>query len=291
MKWKFWKSVFFVFIVMATPSIGLAQANTVTGTVTDYSDGIPLLGASVVVLETNLGVATDSDGNFTVEAQEGQILLVSCFGFITQEIVVGEASYYDVNLISDQWDEVEATSLEVTRQKRELTYATQNVNTLQGKVTRSSQSLYIVDGIPLDGPVSDLSPENIASISILRGSNAIALYGARANNGIIIITTKSGEVGRNADDKGIPITETIDSWESKLDSDLKHLPPSSEISSSQPLYIVDGIPLDGPVSDLSPENIASISILRGSNAIALYGARANNGIIIITTKSGEMKKS
>ncbi|MCY4161919.1 MAG: carboxypeptidase-like regulatory domain-containing protein [Flavobacteriaceae bacterium] len=54
-----------------------------TGTVTDYSDGIPLLGASVVVLETNLGVATDSDGRFTVEAQEGQTLLVSRIGFPT----------------------------------------------------------------------------------------------------------------------------------------------------------------------------------------------------------------
>ncbi|MCY4161916.1 MAG: carboxypeptidase-like regulatory domain-containing protein, partial [Flavobacteriaceae bacterium] len=129
MKQEFWKSMLIAFIFLVIPSIGIAQGDTVTGTVTD-SDGIPLPGASVVVLETNLGVATDIDGNFTVEAQEGQTLSISYIGFTTQEIVVGEASSYDVALSSDNaLDEVVVTSLGITRQKRELTYATQNVNT------------------------------------------------------------------------------------------------------------------------------------------------------------------
>ncbi|MCY3998563.1 MAG: carboxypeptidase-like regulatory domain-containing protein, partial [Flavobacteriaceae bacterium] len=129
MKQKLWKSVLFASIIIATPPLGLAQGNTVTGTVTD-SDGIPLPGASVVVLETNIGVATDIDGNFSVEALVGQTLSISYIGFTTQEVVVGQASNYDVALTSDNaLDEVVVTSLGITRQKRELTYATQNVNT------------------------------------------------------------------------------------------------------------------------------------------------------------------
>lgn len=225
-----------VFIALMCCSIVFSQEKTITGSVTD-SDGVPLAGASIIVLESNLGVVADFDGNFSIQAIEGQILSVSYIGFETQEIIVGVGDNYNVVLnIGNVLDEVVVTSLGITRQKRELTFATQNVNTdgidesrpnanlvntLQGKVAGlsiqtssqgvsgaskvilrgnrsiagSSQPLYIVDGVPLGGSISDISPDDIASINVLRGSNAAALYGARANNGAIIITTKSGEIG------------------------------------------------------------------------------------------------
>ncbi|MCY4161918.1 MAG: TonB-dependent receptor plug domain-containing protein [Flavobacteriaceae bacterium] len=68
---------------------------------------------------------------------------------------------------------------------------------MQGKATSSSQPLYIVDGVPLDGSILDLSRDTIASIRVLRESDAVVLYGARANNGAIIITTKSSEVEKS----------------------------------------------------------------------------------------------
>ena len=214
----------------------LFAQKSVSGTVTDDA-GVPLPGATVVVVETNSGVTTDFDGNYTVSAEEGQTLAISFVGYTTQEIQVGAASTYDVMLQSgNALDEVVVTSLGIKRQKRELTYATQNVNTegidesrpngnlvnsLQGKVAGvsiqttsqgvssaskvvlrgnrsiagSSQPLYIVDGVPLGGDITDLSPDDIASISVLRGANAAAIYGSRANNGAIIITTKSGAEG------------------------------------------------------------------------------------------------
>lgn len=338
MKQRFWKSVLVAFMV-AAPLTGLAQGNTVTGTVTD-SDGIPLPGASVVVLETNTGVATDIDGNFTIEAQEGQTLSISYIGFGTQQIVVDQASNYDVALTSDNaLDEVVVTSLGITRQKRELTYATQNVNTdgidesrpnanlvntLQGKVAGlsiqtssqgvaggskvilrgnrsiagSSQPLYIVDGVPLGGPISDLSPDDIASISVLRGSNAAALYGARANNGAIVITTKSGEIGKLKVSSNSTVTFEIpnilfdyqnkygqgsggvyssfstDSWGPRLGGTQKHWSPSAEIGGAIP-YVEN----PDNVNDFFDTGVSianNISLTTGSDKQQTYFSYTND---------------
>ncbi|MBM1106857.1 SusC/RagA family TonB-linked outer membrane protein [Aurantibacter crassamenti] len=216
----------------------LAQSNTVSGTVTDAADGSPLPGVNVLVQGTTSGTQTDFDGNYSIEAEEGNTLVFSYLGMSTQNVTVGSSSEMNVALIEDasQLDEVVVTALGVERQKKSLTYATQGidaegidearpqqnlVNSLQGKVAGlsiqtsgngvsggskvvlrgnrsiagSSQVLYIVDGVPLGGDISDISPDDVASINVLKGANAAALYGARANNGAIIITTKSGNEG------------------------------------------------------------------------------------------------
>jgi TonB-dependent SusC/RagA subfamily outer membrane receptor len=206
----------------------------VTGIVTD-EDGVPLPGATILILETNEGVTTDFDGNYSVSGEEGQTLQFSFVGYQTQELSIGESSSIDVSLSAgNALDEIVVTSLGISRAKRELSYATQSVeadgidesrpngnlvNSLQGKVAGisitttsqgvnsqsrvilrgnrsiagSSQPLYIVDGVPLGGDIQDFSPDDIASISVLKGGNAAALYGSRAQNGAIIITTKSGK--------------------------------------------------------------------------------------------------
>ncbi len=223
-------------LFLLSASFVFSQQRNVSGSVTD-DQGVPLPGATVIVQETNSGTTTDFDGNYTISAEDGQTLIISYVGYTSQQITVSNSSSYDVALqLGNALDEVVVTSLGIKRQKRELTYATQNVdsegidesrpngnlvNSLQGKVAGisiqttsqgvssaskvvlrgnrsiagSSQPLYIVDGVPLGGDITDLSPDDIASISVLRGSNAAAIYGARANNGAIIITTKSGEAG------------------------------------------------------------------------------------------------
>lgn len=238
--------LFLVLVLGAYPL--LAQSKTLSGTVTDATDGSPLPGVNVLVQGTTNGTQTDFDGNYTINAEEGGVLVFSYLGMSTQSITIGSSNTIDVSMVEDasQLDEVVVTALGVKRQKKSLTYATQGVdpegidearpqqnlvNSLQGKVAGlsiqtsgngvsgsskvvlrgnrsiagSSQVLYIVDGVPLGGDISDISPDDVASINVLKGANAAALYGARANNGAIIITTKAG----TTDGLSVNISSTI----------------------------------------------------------------------------------
>ena len=278
-----------------------AQKN-VTGTVTD-EDGVPLPGATVVVLETNEGVSTDFDGNYSISAEEGQTLQFSFVGYQNTDQQVGESSIVNVSMSAgNALDEVVVTSLGISRQKRSLSYAAQNVeaegidesrangnlvNSLQGKVAGisitttsqgvnsqsrvilrgnrsiagSSQPLYIVDGVPLGGDIQDFSPDDIASISVLKGGNAAALYGSRAQNGAIIITTKSGKTDTfdvninstvsfdtadillefqnqyGSGNSGTFTTFTTDSWGAKLGGSKAHWSNNPDLSGTSIPYV------------------------------------------------------
>lgn len=267
------------------------QQQTISGTVADEL-GEPLPGATVVIKGSTTGTTTDFDGNFSLSITDrASILVVSYLGFQTKEIEVGNQVNFSIQLEpgASGLDEVVVTALGVKRQKKSLTYSTQNVevegmdevrpvqnlvNSLAGKVaglsivrtgsgvsggsrvnlrgnrsiSGSSEPLYVVDGVPLGGDISDISPDDIASISVLKGGNAAALYGSRANNGAIVITTKSGtgdrmsidfnvtntlETGKilfdyqneygqgvqgsyfNSD--GAPLTSSLESWGQRLD--------------------------------------------------------------------------
>ncbi|MCF7568529.1 SusC/RagA family TonB-linked outer membrane protein [Sabulilitoribacter arenilitoris] len=222
--------------------------NEIKGTVVDAA-GIPLAGVNIIIRGTSTGTQSNFDGEYTIQASSGAVLEFSYIGFKTQLITVGDSNTVNVTMEEDasQLDEVVVTALGIKRQKKSLTYATQNVdvdgidearpnqnlvNSLSGKIAGisiqrsgngvsgaskvvlrgnrsiagSSQALYIVDGVPLGGDISDLSPDDIQSISVLKGANAAALYGARANNGAIIITTKSGSEDRLSVDFSSTIT-------------------------------------------------------------------------------------
>jgi len=210
---------------------------TVTGTVT-ADDGEPLIGVNILEIGSVNGTVTDFDGNYSLEVADGASLRFTYTGYATQEIPVGNQSVLDVVLQTGvALDEVVVTSLGISREKKSLTYAAQNVeteelsqarelnvvNSLSGKVAglsiarsgsgvgspsrvllrgnRSiagdSQPLYIVDGVPITGDITDVNPDDVESVSVLKGPNAAALYGNRANNGAIIITTKKGRQGFN----------------------------------------------------------------------------------------------
>lgn len=244
------KLKFIMFLALGVCAGSLvAQTKTVTGTVTSASDGLVLPGVNVVEQGTTNGTQTDFDGNFSISVAQGSTLVFSYLGTQTTSITVGASNVVNVSLVEDasQLDEVVVTALGVKRQKKSLTYATQQVgtegidearpeqnlvNSLSGKVAGlsiqrsgngvsgaskvvlrgnrsiagSSQVLYVVDGVPLGGDISDLSPDDVASINVLKGANAAALYGARANNGAIIITTKSGSEERISIDFNSTIT-------------------------------------------------------------------------------------
>jgi TonB-linked SusC/RagA family outer membrane protein len=241
--------VFLVLVLGAYPL--LAQNKTVTGTVTDASDGSPLPGVNVLVQGTTNGTQTDFDGNYTIEVAEGNVLVFSYIGMRAQSITVGSSNTVDVQMVVDenQLDEVVVTALGLERQSKSLSYANQQVETdeltkarainvtegLSGKVagltvTRSangvgaptkvllrgnrsingsSQPLYVVDGILLNGDINNISPDDIQEISILKGANAAALYGSRAQNGAIIITTKSGKGAKEGVSATVGFTSTL----------------------------------------------------------------------------------
>ena len=329
----------FLCLFLLSASFVFSQQRNVSGSVTD-DQGVPLPGATVIVQETNSGTTTDFDGNYTISAEDGQTLIISYVGYTSQQITVSNSSSYDVALqLGNALDEVVVTSLGIKRQKRELTYATQNVdsegidesrpngnlvNSLQGKVAGisiqttsqgvssaskvvlrgnrsiagSSQPLYIVDGVPLGGDITDLSPDDIASISVLRGSNAAAIYGSRANNGAIIITTKSGVAGAfsvnvnstltmetanilfdyqneyGQGSGGVFSSFSTDSWGPKLGGAQEHWSFSPNIAGAIPYAANPDNVMDFFNSGMSLAN--NISVTSGSEKMSTYFGYTND---------------
>ncbi len=211
------------------------QAQTISGTVTGDGDGLP--GVNVLQQGTSIGTVTDVNGNYTISLEgENPVLLFTSVGYESETITVGARTIIDITMMADltELTEVVVTALGITKEKRTLTYSTQEV---------SSQG------------IEEARPVNITE----------ALSGKVA--GIAITTTGAGV--------GAP-TKVVLRGNRSLQS-----------NGSQPLYVIDGVPVGGSIADISPNDIANISVLKGGNAAALYGSRANNGAIIVTTKSGE----
>lgn len=249
------KSAFLLAFLLAcflAPQIVHAQQRTITGTVTG-EDGLGLPGVSVSVKGTTTGAATDIDGKYALKVpQDAQFLVFSSVGMQTQEITIGASNNISIVMKSATIgvDEVVITALGISREKKSLGYAVQDVKAeeltqaassdlstaLQGKMsgleirpssgmpgasslitirgarsfTGNNAPLYVVDGMPIasNSDMStgnsvtgtdfanraiDIDPNDIENIEVLKGQAAAALYGIRASNGVIVITTKSGK--------------------------------------------------------------------------------------------------
>lgn len=248
----------FGFALIST--FAFAQSKEISGTVKSADTGGPLPGATVVVEGTTNGTATDVNGKYTLKVNVGDVIVFSFIGMQDEKRTVGQANVYDVTLEAGVlMDEYVVTALGISREKKSLGYATQEisgeaistiksgniVNQISGKaagvkvrtnnnlggstdivirgyssLTGSNQPLFVVDGVPLDNSninsdaargstagtgqttgrkgfdygngIADINPADIASMTILKGGAATALYGSRAANGVVIITTKKG---------------------------------------------------------------------------------------------------
>jgi len=223
-----------IFLLFLTLISSQAQEMTVTGTVTDASDGMPIPGVSVVVKGTTIGTITTVEGTFSLVVNQGDLLVFSFVGMTNQEVVV-TSNVINVALQSDITDLDEVVVIGYGVQKKALvTGANANVkgealaelNTssameaLQGlapgvNITRSNGSpgagtrvtirgagtienaspLYIVDGVAVGGGIDYLNPSDIESIDVLKDAASAAIYGSRAANGVILVTTKKGKKG------------------------------------------------------------------------------------------------
>ena len=238
-------------------SVGVVSAQTskVTGKVVG-EDGEPVIGASIIVKGTTVGTVTDFDGNFTLDVpSDGKQLVISYIGMKSKEVVV--SPNVNVTLMSDtqNLDEVVVTAMGISKEKKALGYAVQDVKSdelTQGANTSLSGAL--------QGKVSGI---DIASSSGMPGaSSKIMIRGARSftgdNSPLYVID-------------GMPIASTADVNTDTMNNGS-----------------VSGADYANRAVDLDPNDIESINILKGQAASALYGMRASNGVIVITTKSGKV---
>jgi len=247
------KPLFLLVLFVFIGSTLLAQTKVITGTVTEKETSAPIPGVNVVVKGTTVGTITDADGNYSITVpSDAQTLVFMFVGMKTVEVPIGSETSIDVNMEPDVLglDEVVVTGLGTNRTKKALGYAVQDVKGDELTVGQET---------------------NFAN----------ALQGRVAG---VQITSSSGAVGSG--------TRVIIRGMSTL------------TGSNQPLYVVDGVPIINSTTslgayggidfgnsamDINPNDIESVSVLKGANAAALYGSRALNGVILITTKSGKLK--
>jgi TonB-linked SusC/RagA family outer membrane protein len=239
-------------------SYSWAQDRTVSGNVTD-EDG-PLPGVNVIVKGSTLGTTTDLDGNYKLSVpSDAEALVFTYIGFEKMEVAIGSKSVIDVTLQPDvqQLGEVVVTALGVSREKRSIGYSTQSVD---GEKLAESRETNIVNA--LQGAVAGVQIQG--SQGAMGGSSRITIRGANSFRG-----------------------------------------------ENQPLFVVDGMPINNDnyasdaqqegfgggsydygntASDINPNDIESMEVLKGAAATALYGTRGSNGVILITTKSASRKK-
>ncbi|HPV19912.1 MAG TPA: SusC/RagA family TonB-linked outer membrane protein, partial [Prolixibacteraceae bacterium] len=226
-------SLLLVFLFMAGLQVVVAQTRLVTGNVTSAEDRSPVPGASVVVKGTTVGTVTDSDGNFSLNVpQNAQTLVISFVGMVTQEVPVSSQVRVLLESETQLIDEVisvaygtakkssftgSASSVSSdkleTRSVATITKALDGIvpgvqSTLGsgqpgdgasivirgfGSINASTSPLYVVDGVPYNGALNAINPNDIESITILKDASAGALYGSRGANGVVMITTKAGK--------------------------------------------------------------------------------------------------
>ncbi|MCX2680463.1 TonB-dependent receptor [Galbibacter sp. EGI 63066] len=226
----------FIMALFFIPLVGVQaqQSQSVTGVVTSASSGEPLPGVNVIVKGTSIGIATDFDGKYTIQASQGDVLVYSYIGFKTLEATVGSSTTVNVSLEEDfaSLDEVvvigygsqrksdltgSVSVVDVEDAKKTVTYDVAKM--LQGQapgVTVQSSGepggfvnikirgitsfannnpLFVIDGVIVDDPY-DFATGEIESIQVLKDASSAAIYGARGANGVVIITTKKGREGK-----------------------------------------------------------------------------------------------
>jgi TonB-linked SusC/RagA family outer membrane protein len=249
-------TLFMAFVVQLT----FAQQRTISGTVSD-ENGLPLLGATVVISGSSTGTTTDFDGNYKINANTGNVLIFSYVGYQGQNISVGASNTVNVTLqLDNTLDEVVVTALGIKSNPRSLSYSVQSVDSED--ITKS------------------------------RETNLVSALNAKAAG--VQVVTSSGSVGASAN--------------------IRIRGNTSITRSNGPLFVVDGVPIDNSsfsedatqssnnsslsgsdfsnrAIDINSNDIESVNVLKGISAQTLYGLRAANGVILITTKKGRSGKT
>lgn len=232
-------------------AVALGQSRTISGKITD-DVGAPVEGVSIMLKGTTTGTMTSASGNFTITAKTGDVLVITATNFATQEVRVGSQSTLSISLSqqANVIDEVVVTALGIRRTRNSLPYAAQTVSGDEISKTRSNNFISSMSG--------KASGIEIRQNNTLGGSTNVVIRGNK-----------------------------------------------SLVGNNQALFVVDGVPIDNSntnttdqkrgrggydygnaAADINPDDIESINILKGAAASSLYGSRAANGVVVITTKKG-----
>ena len=246
-----------VLLFLQLSQTAFAQERTIIGTITSPDDA-PIVGASIIIKGKTTGTQTDQNGKFTISAIPRDVLTISAVGFTTREIKVGNSSTLSIALqrINGELNEVVVTALGIKKEQRSLGY----------------------------------SVTELGSAELMKNKNTNVINSLAGKVPGVNITQFSGSAGA-----GASIT-------------LRGGTSTSEGRQNQPLFVVDGIIYDNSttvtgntgtdglsrsnttysdrVMDINPEDIESLSVLKGAAAAALYGSRAADGVVLITTKKG-----
>ncbi|HVE60840.1 MAG TPA: SusC/RagA family TonB-linked outer membrane protein [Chitinophagaceae bacterium] len=252
-------------VILITTSVS-AQQKTVTGTVKSSEDESPVMAATIQIKGTNIGTTTDQKGNFSINVSDNQILVVSAVGFATLESRVGNKTVVNFNLVSSSTmlEGVVVTALGIKRAEKALGYSAQQINGEELTEARSNNW-----SSALSGKVAGLQlisagsgPVNSTRIT-LRGDISL---NPNNNNALIVID-------------GVPMNNRNMT--------------GSGVEQAYQAGSGNDVPVDfgNNINDINPDDIESITVLKGPGATALYGSRAGNGAILITTKSGTRKET
>ena len=247
-------TLFSLFLLWGNGVQAQTQTPHVSGSVLDTENN-PIIGASVMVKGTKEGTISNTEGNFSIKATPGSVLVVSYIGFATQEVkVTGRGKPIIITMREDtkHLNEVVVTALGIKRERKALGYS---LSEIDGKELQKAKETNVINS--LAGKVAGLSISQTATGPA--GSTRVILRGSTELTG-----------------------------------------------NNQPLYVIDGVPMDNTnydssdqwggfdlgdgISSINPDDIENISVLKGPAASALYGSRASHGVILITTKKASTKK-
>ncbi|MEJ7679982.1 MAG: TonB-dependent receptor plug domain-containing protein [Segetibacter sp.] len=245
------KIVSFLTLLMIT-TLAMSQIRPITGRVLDQA-GQPVSGASITIRGSKTGAAADANGDFSINAKNGDVLVVSSVGIPSQEVRVGSSGNVTVTMTrqGQNLSEVVVTALGIRRNRNQVAYSAQQVGGEEVSKTRGGNFIN-----NLSGKVSGLE---IRQNNTMGGSTNVVLRGYKSLTG-----------------------------------------------NNQALFVIDGVPIDNAnnnttdqvtgrggfdygnaAADINPDNIESMTVLKGPAATALYGSRGNNGVILINTKKGK----
>ncbi|MDR8394226.1 SusC/RagA family TonB-linked outer membrane protein [Aliifodinibius sp. S!AR15-10] len=244
-------STLVILLVVGFASVSaFAQTLTVSGTVTSSDDNVTMPGVNIVIQGTQQGTTTDADGTYEINTPANAILVFSFTGYITQQVPVNGRNTIDVQLEPGllELDDVVVTAFGIERDRKALGYSVTEVG---GDALTQAREVNLGDA--LQGRVAGVNVSNIGTG--VAGSSRVTIRGNVSLSG-----------------------------------------------NNEPLYVIDGIPIDNTqlgsagmwggsdwgdgLTSLNPDDIESINVLKGGTAAALYGSRASNGVVLITTKSG-----
>jgi TonB-linked SusC/RagA family outer membrane protein len=253
---------FMLLLAVGTFMSSVAMAQKISGKVTAGKDGSTLPGVSVQVKGINAGTSTNADGSYSVNANAGATLVFSYIGFSTKEVKVGTQTIVDVTLDEDvsSLDEVVVTALGIKKEAKKLGYATTTINAAAITENRSPNFMNTLQGKIAGVNISGLGtgPAGTSKIRI-RGQSSIS----GQNNPLIVVN-------------GVPIDNT------NFGTNPGNASADNSIGVRGSGNTSDGG--DG-LSSINPDDIESMTVLKGATAAALYGSRAKDGVIMITTKS------